>query len=505
DLLVSGRVFHSFIEEQASQLILSAKLLSGDFAFKQAYADGDRETLFSAVTNLQQHRIGADVMVLADADEYLVIIDTLHPASYDVDFPFPELIETAEETGKPSSALGTIDGRFYRLVVVPLLAPEPVAWITVGFLIDDKLADNLKQLTLTDVSFLRSNVGGGWSIVASTLSASLRDALASESENMGASMARRFTWAAEDERFVALNMVLGDQLRVVLQRSLDQALVPFERLYRILVVLVVFVLALSVAGGVLIARTVTRPVRTLVEGTKRIEQGDYHHQISIAQKDEIGRLAEAFNQMTRGLAAFQRYLPMDLVRTLISKGIESKPEARVATILFADIEGFTELVEKLSPERTVAMLNEYFSAVTKPIEKYGGVITQFQGDAILAVFNVPTDDPDHGAHAVRAALEIHNAVKAQKFADIALRNRVGINTGEVIAGSVGSENRVNYTVHGDAVNLAARLEALNKEYGTRVLMSQATADIIGDEFRRERIGEIDIRGKRAVVTVYKLA
>ncbi len=505
DLVVSGRVFHSFIEEQASQLILSAKLLSGDFAFKQAYADGDRETLFSAVTNLQQHRIGADVMVLADADEYLVIIDTLHPASFDVDFPFPELIETAEETGEPSSALGTIDGRFYRLVVVPLLAPEPVAWITVGFLIDDKLADNLKQLTLTDVSFLKSSVGGGWSIVASTLSASLRDALASETASAEAGLQQRFTWMAEDERFVALNMVLGDQLRVVLQRSLDQALAPFERLYRILVVLVVFVLALSVAGGVLIARTVTRPVRTLVEGTKRIEQGDYHHQISIAQQDEIGRLAEAFNQMTRGLAAFQRYLPMDLVRTLISKGIESKPEARVATILFADIEGFTELVEKLSPERTVAMLNEYFSAVTKPIEKYGGVITQFQGDAILAVFNVPTDDPDHGGHAVRAALEIHNAVKAQKFADITLRNRVGINTGEVIAGSVGSENRVNYTVHGDAVNLAARLEALNKEYGTRVLMSQATADIIGDEFPYERIGEIEIRGKRAVVTVYKLA
>ncbi|MFB3045711.1 MAG: adenylate/guanylate cyclase domain-containing protein [Acidiferrobacterales bacterium] len=505
DLVVSGRVFHSFIEEQASQLILSAKLLSGDFAFKQAYADGDRETLFSAVTNLQEHRIGADVMVLADADEYLVIIDTLHPASYDVAFPFPELIETAEETGEPSSALGTIDGRFYRLVVVPLLAPEPVAWITVGFLIDDKLADNLKQLTLTDVSFLKSSVGGGWSIVASTLSASLRDALASETASAEAGLQQRFTWMAEDERFVALNMVWGDQLRVVLQRSLDQALAPFERLYRILVVLVVFVLALSVAGGVLIARTVTRPVRTLVEGTKRIEQGDYHHQISIAQKDEIGRLAEAFNQMTRGLAAFQRYLPMDLVRTLISKGIESKPEARVATILFADIEGFTELVEKLSPERTVAMLNEYFSAVTKPIEKYGGVITQFQGDAILAVFNVPTDDPDHGGHAVRAALEIHNAVKAQKFADITLRNRVGINTGEVIAGSVGSENRVNYTVHGDAVNLAARLEALNKEYGTRVLMSQATADIIGDEFPYERIGEIEIRGKRAVVTVYKLA
>lgn len=505
DLLVSGRVFRRFIQERVDQLMLDAKLLSGDFAFKQAYADGDRGTLFSAVTNLQEHRIGADVMMLVDADEYSVTIDTMHPAFHDIDFPFPELIETAEETGEPSSALGTIDGRLYRLVVVPLLAPEPVAWITVGFLIDDGLAANLKQLTLTDVSFLKNRLEGGWSVVASTLPASLRDALASETANTGSSSEQRFTWAAGDERFVALNMALGEQLRVVLQRSLDKALVPFERLYRILVVLTVFVLALSVAGGVLIARTVTRPVRTLVEGTRRIEQGDYHHQISIAQKDEIGRLADAFNQMTRGLAAFQRYLPMDLVRTLISKGIESKTEARVATILFTDIEGFTNLVETLSPERTMTMLNEYFSAVTKPIEKYGGVITQFQGDAILAVFNVPTDDPDHGVHAVRAALEIHEVVKTQKFAGIALSNRVGINTGEVVAGSVGSENRVNYTVHGDAVNLAARLEALNKEYGTRVLISQATADIIGDEIPRERIGDIEIRGKQATVTVYKVA
>ncbi len=502
---MSGRVFDRFVQERVNQLILNAKLLSGDFAFKQAYADGDRETLFSAVTNLQEHRIGADVMVLADADEYLVIVDTLHPASYDVDFPFPALIETAEETGEPSSALGTIDGRFYRLVVVPLLAPEPVAWITVGFLIDDKLADNLKQLTLTDVSFLKSRSEGGWSIVASTLPAPLRDALASETASAEAGLQQRFTWMAEDERFVALNMDLGDQLRVVLQRSLDQALAPFERLYRILVVLTIFVLALAIVGGVLIARTVTRPVRTLVEGTKRIEQGDYHHQISVAQKDEIGHLAEAFNQMTRGLAAFQRHLPMDLVRTLISKGIESKPETRVATIVFTDIEGFTDLVERLSPERTVTMLNEYFSAVTRPIEKYGGVITQFQGDAILAVFNVPTDDPDHAVHAVRAALEIHEVVNIEKFAGITLKNRVGINTGEVVAGSVGSENRVNYTVHGDAVNLAARLEVLNKEYGTRVLVSQQTVDMVGDEFAFERIGEIQIRGKQAVVTAYKLA
>ena len=209
--------------------------------------------------------------------------------------------------------------------------------------------------------------------------------------------------------------------------------------------------------------------------------------------------------MTRGLAALHRYLPVELVRTLIAKGIESRPETRVATIMFTDIENFTNLVEQLSPERIVSMLNAYFSAVTIPIEKYGGVITQFQGDAILAVFNVPTDDPDHAIHAVRAALEINQIVKAQKFSCIKLNNRTGINTGEVVAGSVGSENRLNYTIHGDAVNLASRLEVLNKEYNTRVLASQATIDMIGDEVHHEQIGRIRIRGKQQLVEVYKLA
>ena len=506
DLLVSGRVFNRFIGERVEQLMLNAKLLSGDFAFKQAFAHGDRETLLSAVSNLREHRIGADVMLLADADEYSVIIDTLHPAVHDVPFAFPELIETAEDSGEPSSSVRTIDGRLYRLIVVPLLAPEPVAWITVGFLVNDELADGLKRLTLTDVSFLTKGLADDWAVVASTLPSSLRRALAREASNGHDGSDRSFTLTVNDERFLALNIPFGERLTVVLQRSLDKALAPFQRLYRFLVALTVLALALSVVGGALIARTVTRPVRALVEGAHRIEKGDYQHQINIAQKDEIGRLADAFNQMTRGLAAFQRYLPVELVRTLIKKGIESKPEARLATILFTDIEGFTNLVETLTPERTVTLLNEYFSAVTRPIEKYGGVITQFQGDAILSVFNVPSEDPDHAANAVRAALEIYDVVTTRKFAgDISLRSRVGINTGEVVAGSVGSENRVNYTVHGDAVNIAARLEVLNKEFGTRVLVSQATVDLIGDGFAPERIGEIEIRGKKETVTVYQLA
>lgn len=505
DLIVSGRVFDRFVQDRVDQFILGARLLSGDFAFKQAYASGDRETLFSAVTNLQTNRINADVMLLADADEYAVIIDTLHPDARDVAFPLPHLIERAEETGKPSAALETIDGRLYRLVVVPLLAPEPVAWIAVGFLIDDALAADLRDLTLTDVSFMQRSAPGATAVLASTLPQPARSALAEHTARQRAQPGESFSWAQANETYVALPVALGDGLTVILQRSLDQALLPFERLYRILVLLTLFVLALSIAGTVLIARSVTRPVTTLVEGTRRIAQGDYGHQIRVQQKDEIGQLAEAFNQMSRGLVAFQRYLPLDLVRTLIAKGIESKPETRMATILFIDIEAFTNVAEQLPPELTVTMLNEYFSAVTRPIEEYGGVITQFQGDAILAVFNVPTDDAQHALHAARAALEVHDIVRRQRFASIALNIRIGINTGEVVAGSVGSANRLNYTVHGDAVNLAARLETLNKDYGTRVLVSQQTIDILGQGVPYEHIGEIEIRGKQETVTVYKLA
>ncbi len=504
-LIISGRVFDRFIQNRIDQFVLGARLLSGDFAFKEAYASSDRETLFSAVINLQQSRIDADIMLLSDADEYSVIIDTLHPDVFNVKFPFPELIEAAEETGLPSSSLGTIDDRLYRLVVVPLLAPEPVAWITVGFLIDDALATDLKNLTLTEVSFLRHESTGGYSVPASTLPAQLREALAVQVNNRELSSGQRFSWERDSEHFVAMTISVGEHMNVVLQRSLDRALMPFDRVYRILVILALSILLLSIIGAVWIARSVTRPVTTLVEGVKQIEQGDYQYQIEVAGKDEIGQLADAFNQMSRGLAAFQRYLPVELVRTLIAKGIESKPETRVATILFIDIEAFTNVVEQLSPELTVKMLNEYFSAVTPPIEKHSGVITQFQGDAILAVFNVPTDDPLHGLHAARAALEIYEIVKRQKFAGIELNIRIGINTGEVVAGSVGSENRLNYTVHGDAVNLAARLETLNKQYGSRVLVSQETVDIMGPHIPHTHIGETQVRGKQDAVTVYKLA
>lgn len=205
-----------------------------------------------------------------------------------------------------------------------------------------------------------------------------------------------------------------------------------------------------------------------------------------------------------------RFVPSEVVRQVKSSEERVKAgqgEVGQATILFTDIEGFTTISEALSPEQLIATLNEYFSVVVEPIERFGGVINQFQGDAILATFNLPEKNPDHAANAVQAALEIQDVLKARTFGEnITLNCRVGINTGMCVGGLVGTVDRLGYTVHGDNVNLAARLEQLNKEYGTRIIVSEATAELAGwERFAFERIGEVQVRGRKTATVIYTVS
>ncbi len=204
-----------------------------------------------------------------------------------------------------------------------------------------------------------------------------------------------------------------------------------------------------------------------------------------------------------------RFVPTEVVRRVRSSEQRvqaGQGEVRIATILFTDIEGFTSISETLSPEQLITTLNEYFAVVVKPIERFGGVINQFQGDAILASFNLPDALPDHAANAVRAATEIQSALKNRVFGNgLGLSSRIGINTGTCVGGLVGTGDRLGYTIHGDNVNVAARLEQLNKEYGTQVLISESTCELAGPTlFPFKRIGEAQVRGRHTSTTVYTL-
>ena len=227
----------------------------------------------------------------------------------------------------------------------------------------------------------------------------------------------------------------------------------------------------------------------------------------------IARARERLVQAVTEQAAardLSRFLPEQVVNrvTLSADRLEAGfCEYRVATILFMDIESFTAISERLEPDQLVRTLNDYFTAVAEPINRHGGVICQFQGDAILASFNMPCEDDQHADNGIRAALEILELVRQREFGDgIALNVRIGLNSGRVVGGLVGTPRQLGYTVHGDDVNLAARLEQLNKTTGSRLLVSASTHELAGDCRRvLHDIGEYPIRGQSRPVRVYTLA
>lgn len=199
---------------------------------------------------------------------------------------------------------------------------------------------------------------------------------------------------------------------------------------------------------------------------------------------------------------FGRYVPESVVSAMVADRGALAPVERRATVLFADLAGFTEMTESAGARGTVAVINEFFDTATEVIGRHNGIVTQFQGDALMATFNLPVEDPDYASHAVRAAHDILATVRDTQFGGHELSVRIGVATGDVMAGNVGG-GRQSYTVYGDAVNIAARLEEMNKEYGTSVLFAESTADLVSNA-QSKRIGETEVRGIHDPVAVYTL-
>lgn len=181
-------------------------------------------------------------------------------------------------------------------------------------------------------------------------------------------------------------------------------------------------------------------------------------------------------------------------------------EVREASVLFTDIEAFSTISEQVSPERLVALLNEYFEAVSAAVDRHAGTIAQFQGDAMLVTFNTIKPDPGHAANAVRCARAIQEATREHRFGgQVRMRTRCGVNTGRIVTGAVGARDRLIYTVHGDEVNIAARLEQLNKKYGTYILVTESTVLATGAGFSFRHVDEVAVRGRVAPTKIYTLA
>ncbi|MEH6823002.1 MAG: adenylate/guanylate cyclase domain-containing protein [Motiliproteus sp.] len=277
----------------------------------------------------------------------------------------------------------------------------------------------------------------------------------------------------------------------------------------------VLLVGLVILGGflllvVVLSRRIGGVVERTVAGFDAIGQQPLAQIVALpgSRIQEFDRVAHAYNRMLdqlrqneAGQQLFGQYVPQAVARELLSHQGTLQPKLCEATVLFCDLEGFTRLSQELEPGRLVEVLNEYFSLVVEVIEAHNGVVTQFQGDAVLATFNVPLADPDHALQAWSSALEIVQRMRKQQFCGHTLCCRIGINTGALVAGSVGARKRLSYTVHGDAVNLAARLEALNKLYGTRILISEFSAKLLPGEALRF-VAETEVRGRQGRVKLY---
>lgn len=263
---------------------------------------------------------------------------------------------------------------------------------------------------------------------------------------------------------------------------------------------------------ILLYRMITLPIKGLVIETEKIKNFELDGVIKIPAKlEELRGLVEAMDAMKIGLRSFRKYIPAELVQQLIRKGeeIDASGERQRLTIFFSDIADFSTISEKLTPNELSSQISEYLTEMTTIILKHGGTVDKYIGDSIMAFWGAPNKTLDHATQACLAAIECNTRLKilAQEWSSQgrpAFRARIGLNTGDVVVGNIGSNQRLSYTAMGDPVNLASRLEGLNKEYATSIIISQSVLNELPDEFVYRLLDIVVVKGKTEPVPIYEL-
>jgi class 3 adenylate cyclase len=277
------------------------------------------------------------------------------------------------------------------------------------------------------------------------------------------------------------------------------------------------VFALIVSGGI------TRPVMQLLQRARDVEAGRLDQGVTVVGRDEIGQLSQAFNSMVEQLRqsarvreTFGRYIDPQVAKGLLSQSsTATEGQRRTMTVMFCDMKGFTAMSEGMTPRGLVKVMNRYFTTMSEPIRDRRGIIDKYIGDAIMAWWGPPfVEAVEEATLACHAAVDMLGRVAPlrEELPDLlGVRSlkidsdvRIGIATGEVLVGSIGSELMMSYTVMGDAVNLASRLEHANNHYGTRILASDAVVASLGADFDVREVDRMIVAGQTSAVTVYEI-
>jgi adenylate cyclase len=309
----------------------------------------------------------------------------------------------------------------------------------------------------------------------------------------------------------------GTPAGYVLTASLDKAMAPFVTMQAQIFAVGLFALSIGVVIVSLLTNRIVNPIRLLVRGTRKVMAGDYDYHVENSSKDEVGQLANAFNHMIGGLKEREqiRSLFGKYVHPSIVKDIMGNPEHlrmggthKTQTLLFSDIEGFTTISESMEAEQLVGFLNEYLGAMAEELSVNGGILDKYLGDGIMAFWGEPFTE-NQALQACRTALAMHARLhaKSAEWLDRGLpelRMRIGIATGEVVVGNIGSDQARNYTCIGDTVNLSSRLEGVNKIYGTRIIIDETSRVLAGDGIVVRELDTVQVMGRREGTSIYEL-
>ncbi len=516
------KVFWASIDLRKRFLAEGAKVVSRDWPIRTLYLQEqlDLKTLRTTLASYAA-RLNAPLFAAFDEEGELLTADD-DSLTHEHCGPFRYLIRIADENGwEQNSDFGYIREKLHVLIVVPLYAPEPnvIGWFGIAFPIDDGFARELKATTQAEVTFTSGLTEDTKRVLATTLTPEMARIVADQAPAELKAGGQAMVSNLGEERYVTLyaplELLAEDPARITLQRSLEVELAPSRRLERTILLISVTALVAASLIAMAVARGVSRPVQQLAGHTRKVAGGDYSVHIDLDREDELGELATAFNQMTTGLAERDRVRDLlgkvvspEIASQLLSSDLKLGGEEREVTILFSDLRDFTGLGEKMPPAELLALLNRYLDRMSSIVEKHGGVIDKYIGDAIMALFGAPVAAPDSAARAIAAAREMVDAL-AELNRDFAAEGRpplafgIGINTGRVVAGNMGSKTRLNYTVIGDSVNLAARLEALTKEpvHHAAIIVSEATARAAGVNKQLRPLGSVIVKGKAEPVNI----
>lgn len=515
DLRHAVSAFSRVNEAQTHLLASSAKAVASDFAFRKLFFESadDPRTLQSAFASAS-NRINADLNAWVDLDGQVIASSLPVP-----DEAFMDVVFRADESEEAeASGYCEIDGQPYSVVTVPIRAPIIVGWWVVGFRIDEDFAGELQAQTRVEVSF--ANRSGA--IIASSLPPATRAALETDWRRMSTESVeiQNLRLAENDYKVSVARAPLeeGGEIAIILQFSLDEKLAPARRLGRLILFVSIggLVVATLLAGG--FARRLSRPVQRLAEHTRIIAGGDYGVRLELKRDDELGALARAFNEMSSGLAErdqvrdlLDKNVSPEVAAQLMQEGSALGGEEREVTVLFADLRGFTTLSEHLPPRDVVTLLNRYLDRMAQAIEAEGGVIDKFIGDEVMALFGAPVAGTNSALRAIKAALAMREALAVLNTELAAdghppLAFGIGINTAPVIAGNIGSQRRLNYSVIGDGVNLAARLQSQtrNPDFGTDLIVSASTLALAlsGGKVKTRDLGTVTVKGRAQETQIY---